>query len=298
MDTYLEQFESYIKLERYCSPLTVRAYTKEAKQFTDFIEENNEIGSVGDITLTMFRAWLVSLKETGLGNRTICRRISSVRTYFEYLVKMGYAKDNIAKLVTSPRFSALPLEAISAQDMKRWLDSEPTEPTFFETRDRLIVELFYVTGMRQAEMLSLTEESIDVSASEIRIVGKGNKERIVPISQGVLKKIEAYIDLKHAQFPFLQSLWVNSKGQTLTKKQLYNIVTEQLGGIRQHGKRSPHVLRHTFATNTLLEGADINSIKEILGHATIASTEVYTHNTIEQLKREYKKAHPKAEFKE
>ncbi len=290
----IDKFADYISKEKKCSPNTLSAYLTDLKQFAELISRNGEVRHAADIKAKEVRQWLVELRKKGISNRSINRKITTLRTYFDFLERRGEIKLNPMQKIIAPRMQKKAPDYVLAENMERLLYVQEQREGFEGLRDSIVLELLYATGMRQAELLSIEEKDIDFDQEQISIVGKGNKQRIIPLIPSLLERLKVYIDQKHALAPGVTALLVDGKFEPMTKKQLYNFVKGALAAVEGSSRRSPHVLRHSFATNTLSEGADLNSIKEILGHESIAATEIYTHTTIEELKRVYKQAHPRA----
>ena len=291
---HTDEFIEYLKTERAFSSHTVLAYVADLKQFMECIERECGVKEEKDITTSMIRIWLVDLKENGVTNRSISRKVASMRTYFNFIERKGFISQNPMLKIVAPKITLKNPNIVLTDDMERVLMEKQQDTSFTGVRNSLILELLYATGMRQAELLEVEEDDINYENSEIRIEGKGRKERIVPISRSLLDKIREFIDRKHALNITTPKLLVNRRFGPMTKKQLYTLVSRELALVTSLEQRSPHVLRHSFASNVLKEGGDLNSVKEILGHSSLASTQVYTHTTIEELKKAYKQAHPRA----
>jgi integrase/recombinase XerC len=271
------------------------AYLADIATFGDFVEITFDISNANQVSAQMVRDWMMDLSQKGISARSICRKIASLRTFFHYLEKNEAIINNPMLKILTPKISKRNPVYLQEYDINRILHQPAAESDpFFELRDSIILELFYATGIRQAEMLGIKEMDIDFSNAYIRIFGKRSKERIIPLHQQLLKKLEHYIEQKNAKDVTCDNLFVNKEFKPLTKMQLYTLI-KRLLSIANVEKKSPHVLRHTFATHLLNEGADLNSIKELLGHSSLSATQVYTHNSIEDLKKAYKQAHPRAE---
>lgn len=291
---HTDKFVEYLRAERDYSPHTILAYTADINQFAACMQRECGISDEKDVTAAMIRLWLVNLKENNVSNRSISRKVASLRTYFTFMAREGLIKQNPMLKIVAPKVTRKNPNIVLTDDMEKVLAEKQQDTSFIGVRNSLILELLYATGMRQAELLEIEENDINYEASEIRIEGKGRKERIVPISRSLLDKLREYIDRKHALNITAPKLLINRKFEPMTKKQLYTLVCRELEIVSSVGQYSPHVLRHSFASNILKQGADLNSVKEILGHSSLASTQVYTHTTIEELKKAYKLAHPRA----
>lgn len=291
-----ESFIRYLQFEKRCSPHTVTAYEHDLLQFGTYLKEQYEMEELSDAEHTMIRSWLVQLIEKKVSARSVNRKISSLRTYFNFLLKNSKVKRNpMLKILRPKEASRLPV-FIDEQRIETLFDNADFGEGFSAARDRLIMELFYATGMRLTELCDIKEKNIDVYNCTVKVLGKRNKERIIPFT-GVLKNLIAvYKSERRKAVPGISHdyFFVTDDGKKIYQKLVYRIVNKYLGLVSTSEKKSPHVLRHTFATHMLNNGADINSIKEILGHANLAATQVYTHNTIEKLKKVYKQAHPRA----
>jgi len=285
-----------LSYEKRYSQHTVTAYRNDIVQFESFLKAQYELTEISEAEHTMIRSWLVHLMEQKVSARSVNRKISSLRTYFNFLQKNKKLKRNpMLKILRPKEAKRLPV-FIDEQRIEMLFDKGDFGEGFTASRDRLILELFYATGMRLSELCNSEEKNIDLYNCTIKVLGKRNKERMIPFTDALKKLIADYknekrkcgFDTNHDYF------FVTEDGKKIYQKLVYRIVNKYLGMVSTSEKKSPHVLRHTFATHMLNNGADINSIKEILGHANLAATQVYTHNTIEKLKKVYKQAHPRA----
>ncbi len=289
----IEPFIQFLQHQKRYSINTVTAYKKDLEQLFEFSSKTYQVTASNQLSSSIIRSWMVELKEQQNSNRTINRKISSVKTFFKYLKKNGIISSNPLSTVITPKTSkSLPyfLKTTETEDLFS-LNLFPDN--FIGKRDSLILELFYATGMRLSELTNLTTHSINLNVNTVKVVGKRNKERIIPITNNLATKIKDYLISKDQLFDNT-SLFVTEKGKKIYTKLVYRIVIAYLSSITKNNKKSPHILRHTFATHMLNNGADINTIKEILGHSSLSATQVYTHNSIEKLKTIHKLAHPKA----
>ncbi len=292
-------FIDYLRFEKRFSQHTVRAYQDDLIQFFDFLELQFGSMDLPAIQGSFVRSWLASMKDNGMSSRTLNRKISSLKTFFRYQVRQGVLEVTPMANVVAPKVEKrLPVWVREEEVMKWGSEEEEKKESPWHKRTRILVtKVLYYTGIRTSELLGLKENAIDFSYRHIKVLGKGNKERIIPMEEDLLKEIKEYMQEKRKEFeaPDLTYLFVYGKGKRLYQRLMYDMVKKT---IQETGttidKKSPHVLRHTFATHLLNNGADINSVKELLGHASLAATQVYTHNTIEKLKDVYRKAHPKA----
>lgn len=290
------QFLLYLQHEKRYSPHTLKSYQTDLLQFNDYLEQTFELPLVG-AGHTQVRSYMVALLEEQVSERSIGRKLSTLRSFYKYLLREGLISASPMALLRAPKIPQRLPVFIEDQKLDVLLDSgEFFNDSFPSVRDKLVIETLFGTGMRLAELLSLSEGSIDFYGATIRVLGKRNKERIIPISKLLADQLKAYLDLKTLQnfHNKTGTLFVTDKGAAAYPKLIYRIVTSYLTYISTQDKKSPHILRHSYATSLLNRGADLNAIKELLGHASLAATQVYTHNSIERLKSIYKQAHPKA----
>lgn len=294
---FLERFIQYIKFEKRYSPHTVSAYQSDLDQFFKFLNEPEQtVTSPAEITYQHIRNWMVHLMGE-MTARSVNRKIATLRKYFKFLLREGLITDNPTSKIQSPKnVKRLPV-VVEDEKLNAMLNSDEVFGDDFEgVRDKLVLEILFGTGIRLAELVGLKEQDIDIYNDTMKVLGKRNKERIVPINHELKLLLEQYIELKKNRNSDNNSLTliVTNKGSDVYPKFIYLIVHKYLSYISTQNKKSPHVLRHTFATSLLNRGADLNAIKELLGHANLSATQVYTHNSVERLKSIYKQAHPKA----
>ena len=283
------QFIKYLSSEKRFSPHTIRSYSTDLNQFLFFLEEEFKILKVQDISFQFVRNWISSLLDKGVSVKSVNRKISSLKTYFRFLLRMGYISQNPMLNIISPRMPKRLPVFIKEYDMHKLLNDIDFGIGFEGDRDRLILEVFYVTGVRLSELVNMRVLDVNFSDLSIRVIGKRNKQRIIPISLELVNSIKTFCDM----YAIKDFLFTHQNKKVLYDKKIYRIVKKYISKITTIDKRSPHVLRHTFATHMLNNGADINTIKELLGHASLSATQIYTHNTIEELKKVYKKSHPR-----
>ncbi len=291
----IRSFFQYLQFEKRYSKLTIAAYENDLLQFSKFLKETYEIDNFNATKHTYVRSWMVALMEAGIGTRSINRKLSSLKSYFKFSLKTGAIDHNPMLKVMSPKLSKpLPVFIQKNQIASLWQHYDFGEG-FPGIRDRTIIELFYATGMRKAELLGLKDESIDLQNNTIKVLGKGNKERLIPMNPVLKGSLHDYMEARNNNFgtSFFAAFLVTNSGKPMNPRKVYSIVHKVLEQITTVEKKSPHVLRHTFATHLLNNGAEINAIKELLGHSSLAATQVYTHNTIDKLKDIYKTANPK-----
>lgn len=290
----IQSFLQYLRFEKRFSANTVMAYESDLNQFFEFQKKLYEVEKPDQVSQSMVRSWMVSLMESGVGARSINRKITALKTFYKFLLRRDEVKLNPLLKVQSPKISKRLPVFVEESKMQLLFTDVNFGDGFDAIRDRLILELLYATGMRRAELIGLTDERIDLYQCQVKVLGKRNKERIIPFTSKLKELIEAYLVARNEIAPFPASFFVSSKGISMYPKMVYRIVTERLSAVTTLEKKSPHILRHTFATHMLNNGADLNSVKELLGHANLSATQVYTHNTIEKLKEVYKQAHPRA----
>jgi integrase/recombinase XerC len=293
----INTFLSYLQFEKRASEHTVISYCNDLEQFWNYLQLAFPDLEWRDVDATVVRTWLITLMEEKVSPRSINRKISALKSFYKYHIKMGVFETNIMLQVHTPKMCQRLPQFVEEKDMEKLFDAELFANNFEGLRDRTILELFYATGMRLSELRMLTFSDIDLYNNQVKVLGKRNKERIIPfghIFQNIFNKyVEFYIENfdTPAQNNFA---FVNVKGRQLAPKNIYTIVRKYLDMITTIEKRSPHIIRHTFATHLLNRGADLNTIKELLGHSSLAATQVYTHNSIEKLKSIYQQAHPRA----
>lgn len=292
----LTSFLTYLSHEKRYSPYTITSYQTDLGQFEAFTNKAYELG-LTEVKHTHIRSYMVDLMEQKSSENTINRKISALRSFYKFLFREGKINQNPMLLVKAPKIPKRLPVFIETQKLDHLLDSsEYFDEGFSSVRDHLVIELLFGTGMRLTELIQLKDSDVDVYTGAIKVLGKRNKERIIPINKQLINQINTYNDLKKLQNfnNNLLNLIVTNSGQVAYPKLIYRIVTTYLNLVSTSDKKSPHVLRHSYATSLLNAGADLNAIKELLGHASLAATQVYTHNSIERLKTIYKQAHPKA----
>ncbi len=292
----VESFFRYLQYEKRTSRHTLTSYKNDIGQLTGFLTETFELDTPAAADYGMLRAWIIHLMESGLKPPSINRKIATLRTFYKFLLREQYIGKNpmqkIRILKTAKRLPAF----VQEKEMKQVLDQTPFGTDFTALRDRLVLELLYATGMRLSELISIKDSAIDWHNGTVKVLGKRNKERVIPFPKTVVPFIRRYVDERNKCFgvPKHGHLLVTEKGEPCYPMLIYRIVRHYLGMGTTSSKRSPHVLRHTYATHLLNNGAEINAVKDLLGHSSLAATQVYTHNSIEKLKKAYEQAHPKA----
>lgn len=293
---YLDSFFKYLEFERRNSPHTITAYKTDVNQFCEYLN-GCDIGFWNEVTSKTIRAWVVKLVNDGVTARSVTRKISTLKVLFRYLMQQGVVETNVAEYVSVPKLPKRLPVFVKEQEMDLLLDKVDFGKGFKGQRDRLIIEMFYNTGMRLSELAGLTNEQIDLANGLLKVKGKRNKERIIPIIPELKVSLVGYLKSRDGEFPKRSGkhIFLTEKGMPVYHKLVYRVVNRYLGQVSTVAKKSPHVIRHSFATALLNRGADLNAIKELMGHANLAATEVYTHNTYAQLNSIYKQAHPRAE---
>jgi integrase/recombinase XerC len=292
----IQSFIDYLKFEKRYSAHTIISYHTDLLAFYTYLKKTFGDHQLTDITPSFIRSWLADLKGQKLTSKSINRKISSLRSYFKYYLKRGAITTMPTLNIVTPKISRRLPSFIKETEAKQLLDTLSVSTEDWKTLNaKMLVSLFYATGMRLSELINLKEKQLDMARSQVRVLGKGNKERIIPISGELKQIILDYRGQKRKTFENSEEfLLVTEKGKRLYPKYAWLLVNKCLGQASTLDKKSPHVLRHSFATHLMNHGADLNAVKELLGHASLAATQVYTHNTIEKLKDVHKKAHPRA----
>jgi len=291
-----ESFLQYLQAGKRYSPLTVRSYLNDLDQFDNHLKLNGLSGKPEAVVSHDIRSWIVSLIENGYSAVSVHRKISSLRVFYRYLRKEGIVvSDPLEKVVLPKTKKRLPV-FVEEESLNKLLDDYEFGNDFQGTRNMTIIEMLYLTGIRRAELTGLRNIDVDTRNATLKVTGKRNKQRIIPLLKSFTLKLEKYIAVRNEAFPDSVTEWffLSNKGNKLYDKYVYNIVRKYLSIVTTIEKRSPHILRHTFATHMLNNGADLNSIKEFLGHANLSATQIYTHNSFEKLRKIYKQAHPRA----
>ena len=286
---FQENFINYISYEKRFSFHTIKSYTTDLNSFINFINSEFEIYKIDEISFQIVRSWIANLLESGLTSRSVNRKISTLKTYFRFLVREEIINENPMNKIISPKLKKNLPVFLEEEQISHLFENIDFQQGFIGDRDKLILEFFYVTGIRISELINIKNSDISFKNSLVKVIGKRNKERLIPLANDMIEKIKVFQKYKKGVF-----LFSNEKGEKLYTKMVYRIVNKYISMISTIEKKSPHVLRHTFATHMLNNGADINAIKELLGHANLSATQVYTHNTIEKLTKIYKQAHPRA----
>ncbi|MFC0778936.1 tyrosine-type recombinase/integrase [Flavobacterium sp. HJSW_4] len=296
MKTNKEAFSDYLLLEKKYSPHTVGAYLNDIISFESFVKESFDQDSIDLVNYSQVRSWIVFLVDQDISNVSVNRKMASLKAFYKFLLKTKQIEVSPMlkhKSLKTPKVVQIPFSEKELNDLLTVIDAPVG---FEEIRDKLIVEMFYVTGMRRAELIHLMIKNVDRSAGTIKVLGKRNKERIIPILPIIADQIDAYVKERDGLEGLADSdyFFVSKKGLKLSESFVYRLINSYFSRVSEKVKKSPHVLRHTFATHLLNNGADLNSVKELLGHSSLASTQVYTHNSLAELKKVYIGAHPRS----
>jgi integrase/recombinase XerC len=291
----VQSFISYLLLEKNYSKHTANAYEKDIQSFALFSKKECGVEDIDEVEYTIIRSWIVALVNSNISNRSVNRKISSLKAYYRFLQRTGNLANNpLAKhkaLKTSKKIEV----PFSEEEMQRILSQIPFEDDFEGRRDKLIIELLYATGIRRSELINLKVKDVDFSSKSLKVLGKRNKERIVPLLASTLELFRLYFLSRNDLFKIFNNefVFLVKSGNKIYETLVYRIINGYFSKVSSKVKRSPHILRHTFATHLLNKGADLNSVKELLGHSSLASTQVYTHNSIAELKKVHASAHPR-----
>ncbi|WET00440.1 tyrosine-type recombinase/integrase [Chryseobacterium arthrosphaerae] len=292
----LEKFLEYLQFEKRYSPHTITSYKKDLDDFSHFFLRTESSENIAKADKKIIRNFIVELSENDISKRSINRKLSSLRSFFLFLLKIGEITVSPMEGISSMKFYAEKQIPMSKEEM------ETLNDRIFEQEhdilEKCIMEVLYQTGMRKAELCGLIFENVNTDGNELKVIGKGNKERVIPISEDLSILLKSYLDIRKPQTGYESCFFVNKKGKKLNEKFVYVVVNKYLSLITTKEKKSPHILRHSFATHVLDNGAEISKVKKILGHSSLASTQVYTNANIEQLKKVFNQAHPRASKKE
>ena len=291
-----QPFTDYLLLEKNYSVLTVKAYQNDLEDFLEFIKHEYESNSINKVNYSQIRSWIVSLVENGIANRSINRKVSALNTYFKFLLKTGDINSNPLSKHRALKTSKKIQIPFSEAEIKTVLDDLNFADDFESVRDKFIIELFYSTGIRRIELVQLKLTSIDLNTKTLKVLGKRNKERIVPLLKSVVLTAVKYLELRKEleRISDADILFLTKKGYKIYETLVYRTINGYFSLASSKVKRSPHILRHSFATHLLNQGADLNAVKELLGHSSLAATQVYTHNSIAELKKVHINAHPRS----
>ncbi len=292
---WIEKYINYLRYEKNYSSHTEISYFKDLSQFQEFVEDKVGCFDIKTVDADLIRTWISLLMEEGLKATTVNRKLSSVKSFFKYLQKTELVHINPAVYIKGPRPERKLPNFVNHADMLEVLSMASYSENFEGVRDHFLIELLYVTGMRREEVISLRDCDVDVESDTLKVRGKGNKERLIPISERTKSHLLDYINIRNKEIknrtPYL---FVRKSGKKLYERMVYSIVNKHLSSVKTLSIKSPHVLRHSFATAMLNSGAEINAVKSLLGHASLSSTQIYMHVTFKELKKVYNNAHPRA----
>lgn len=290
-----DSFLDYLRYERNYSDDTVKAYGEDIRQFQEFGGEDVGLQSPSEVVVDVVREWMIHLMNLGYATTSVNRKLSSLRSYYKYLLRKGEVKVDPLRKITGPKNKKNLPVFVKESEMNRLLDDENFGEGFEGCRDHLVIAMFYATGMRLSELIGLDDGDVDFAASVIKVTGKRNKQRLIPFGEELRVEMEAYVKQRDESVLVRSgAFFVRKTGERLYPNIVRKIVTRNLSKVVTVKKRSPHVLRHTFATSMLNHEAELGAIKELLGHESLATTEIYTHTTFEELKKVYNQAHPRA----
>ena len=292
----VEKFLAYLTADKGYSPLTVQTYRGDLIHFEQFFTMLDQTMTWADVDSDVIRRWIAERMEEGTGPRTVKRSLSALRSFYRYLLRLGLVEKDPTRLVRNPKVGKTLPSFVKQSEMDRLLDGVTYPDNFEGHRDRLILLTFYTTGVRISELVGLNIENVDLSSGELKVTGKRNKQRIIPFGEELRENMAAYQKEMVETFGIhTGALFVDKQGLRMTSAKVRERVHLYLSMVTTQKKRTPHVLRHTFATVMLNNGADLGAVKELLGHESLATTEIYTHTTFAELRKEYEKAHPRSE---
>ncbi|WP_431109570.1 tyrosine-type recombinase/integrase [Winogradskyella poriferorum] len=291
----LKAFSEYLALEKNYSKHTVLAYIRDLEMFQEFLNENHDSEPIENVDYSEIRQWIVELVNSGVSNRTINRKVSSLNSYYKFLQKAQQIETNPLRKHKALKVGKKVQLPFSEDELKRVLEDSIEVIDFESVRDKLIIELFYATGIRRIELVNMKLSDVDLSKKQIKVLGKRNKERYMPLLSSLVKSLDTYLSYRNSlpEITDKEYLFLTKKGVKIYEMLVYRIINKYFSVASSKAKCSPHVLRHSFATHLLNEGADLNAVKELLGHTSLAATQVYTHNSISELKKVYAKTHPR-----
>jgi integrase/recombinase XerC len=296
--SHITSFLEYLFLEKGYSRHTITAYKADLFAFNHFCEITYDQENLVAINYSQIRSWIVSLVNGGIANSTINRKVSSLKSFYKFLQKIAQREDNPLSKHKALKVAKKVQVPFTSSEINLVLQNIGKEKDFDALRNKLLVALLYSTGMRRAELIAIKGVDVDIAGKTIKVLGKRNKERFVPILTSVLESLQHFLELKTKNNLNSEFLLITSKGNKLYETLVYRIINSYFSQVSTKVKKSPHILRHSFATHLLNEGADLNSVKELLGHSSLASTQVYTHNSLDAIKKVYNHAHPRSNKKQ
>ncbi|MDX5584246.1 MAG: tyrosine-type recombinase/integrase [Aureibaculum sp.] len=290
----IKHFIEYLSFEKKYSPHTIRAYNDDLNSFQTFCKITFDNEKLTDINYSQIRSWIVKMVNENISNRTVNRKISSLKSFYKFLVKTKQINESPLLRHQALKISKRVQVPFSEKEINEVIDNLNEFDDFESVRNKLIVELLYSTGMRRAELMEIKQSSINFTNSTLKVLGKRNKERYIPLLNSVQQTLKTYLDLRKEIKSTSENLLITIKGNKIYPTLVYRIINDYFSAVSSKVKKSPHVIRHSFATHLLNEGADLNSVKELLGHSSLASTQIYTHSSLNELKKVYNQAHPRS----
>ena len=289
----LKSFFDYLEIEKKYSSNTIEAYRNDLNVFSRFLTDEFDVNNINNTNYSYVRSWIVDLVNKGISNRSINRKITSLNSYFKFILKIGLINENPLtnhKALKTQKKIQLPF---SENEMLNVLDLDNFEDNFTGARDRLIIDLFYTTGIRRIELIQLMISDVNINNKHIKVLGKRNKERIIPLIDSTINILNKYLLFREELKSDDTFLFITKKGKQVYEKLIYRIINKYFDTISTKVKKSPHIIRHSFATHLLNNGADLNSVKDLLGHSSLAATQVYTNRSIDEIKKVFAKSHPR-----
>jgi integrase/recombinase XerC len=290
----IKHFIEYLSFEKKYSSHTIRAYNDDLNSFQTFCKITFDNENLGGVNYSQIRSWIVKMVNENISNRTVNRKISSLKSFYKFLVKTKQIKESPLLRHQALKISKRVQVPFSEKEINEVINNLNEFDDFESVRNKLIVELLYSTGMRRAELMEIKQSSINFTNSTLKVLGKRNKERYIPLLNSVQQTLKTYLDLRKEIRSDSENLLITIKGNKIYTTLVYRIINDYFSAVSSKVKKSPHVIRHSFATHLLNEGADLNSVKELLGHSSLASTQIYTHSSLNELKKVYNQAHPRS----
>ncbi|MDC1492734.1 tyrosine-type recombinase/integrase [Flavobacteriaceae bacterium] len=289
----LKSFIDYLEIEKKYSPNTIEAYRNDLNVFINYLSDEYDVTNINNTNYSYIRSWIVDLVNMGISNRSVNRKITSLNSYFKFVLKIDLINENPLtnhKALKTQKKIQLPF---SENEMFEALNLENFEDNFTGVRDRLIIDLFYTTGIRRIELIQLKISDFNINNKQIKVLGKRNKERIIPLIDSTVKIFDNYLNFRAELNSVEDFLFITNKGKPVYEKLIYRIINKYFNNVSTKVKKSPHIIRHSFATHLLNNGADLNSVKDLLGHSSLAATQVYTNRSIDEIKKVFAKSHPR-----
>lgn len=290
----MEEFLNYLLYQKRSSKHTVIAYKHDLEQFQQFLVQQDDTKDLNGVSFKQARGFMAFLMEEDQSAKSVNRKLSALKSYYKFQLRSGYITVNPVQKLKGPKMAKRLPEFVDESAMNHLLNVQTFSDDFDGLRDKLVLDVLYQTGIRRTELIHLTESDVDITNTQLKVLGKRNKERLIPFYLDLKRNLERYLKVKKELELTNPYLFVTSKNKPFSEQFVYKLVNKYLSTVTTLKKKSPHILRHTFATHILNDGANINAVKELLGHANLTATQIYTHNTIEKLKKSYKQAHPRS----